>query len=329
MLKMKKEMLTISICLVISLVSICGCVEEETPSVEKPKTVYVDDDGGANFTKIQDAIDYVVDGYTIFVRNGSYYETLIIDKSINLIGESKDTTFIVYQEPAIVSSDIIFIDADNCTIEGLTIIGNSSPEVIGISVNSSNNIITNIVVSNTTKGINLNKRGKTKNNNITQNTIFNNKNGIYSMYGSENNISANNIFSNSEYGMYIQLNSNNNIISRNKIYDNDVGIRLKGSKFNNVFKNEFNNNSNKGLYICCGAKDNIIYSNSFIKNLKHVDYTISYENYFYKDGFGNYWDDYLERYPSATQLNGVWDTSYQIPGSSFEDKYPLVEPVDI
>ena len=123
--------------------------------------------------------------------------------------------------------------------------------------------------------------------------------------------------------------SNNNIISRNKIYDNDVGIRLKGSKFNNVFKNEFNNNSNKGLYICCGAKDNIIYNNSFINNKKHVDYTISNVNPFYKDGFGNYWDDYLERYPNATQLNGVWNTSYQIPDSSFEDKYPLVEPVNI
>ena len=50
---------------------------------------------------------------------------------------------------------------------------------------------------------------------------------------------------------------------------------------------------------------------------------------FHKDGVGNYWDDYLERYPNALQLNGVWDTPYKIPGRSFEDKYPLVEPVDI
>ena len=307
-----------------------GCFEKTNNQGEPSITsyqIYIENKG--SYKTIQEAIDAAENDDTIHVLNGVYYEMLIINKSISLIGESKDTTFIVYQEPAIVSGDIIFINADNCTIEGLTIIGNSPSEVIGISVNSSNNIITNIVVSNTAKGINLKRRGEPKNNNITQNTIFNNKNGIYSMFGSENNISANNIFSNSEYGMYLQSNSNNNIISRNKIYDNDVGIRLKGSKFNNVFKNEFNNNSNKGLYICCGAKDNIIYNNSLINNLKHVDYTVSYENYFYKDGFGNYWDDYLERYPNATQLNGVWDIPYKIPGSRFEDKYPLVKPVDI
>ena len=83
------------------------------------------------------------------------------------------------------------------------------------------------------------------------------------------------------------------------------------------------------FYICCGAENNIIYNNSFINNLKHVDYTVSYENYFYKDGFGNYWDDYPARYPNATHLNGVWDIPYEILGSSFEDKYPLVKPVDI
>jgi parallel beta-helix repeat protein len=300
-----------------------GCFEKTNNPVKT--SVYIENKGSYN--TIQEAINAAENDDTIHVLNGSYNELLIIDKSISLIGESQETTFIVYQEPAIVSGDIIFINADNCTIEGLTIIGSSSSEVIGISVNSSNNIITNIAVSNTSEGINL--RGKTKNNNITQNTIFNNKKGIYSSFGSENNISANNIFSNSEYGIYISLDSNNNLISGNKIYDNAVGFRLKGSKFNNVFKNEFNNNSNRGLYICCGAKNNIIYYNSFIKNFEHVDYAVSYENYFYKDGFGNYWDDYLERYPNATQLNGVWDTSYQIPTSSFEDKYPLVEPVDI
>ena len=128
--------------------------------------------------------------------------------------------------------------------------------------------------------------------------------------------------------MYLQSNSNNNEISKNKIYSNDIGFRLN-AKNNNIFKNEFKNNSNKGLYICCTSKDNKIYKNSFINNKKHIDYTISNINDLYKDGFGNYWDDYLERYPNATQLNGVWDTSYQIPDSSFEDEYPLVEPVDI
>ena len=136
-------------------------------------------------------------------------------------------------------------------------------------------------------------------------------------------------YCNSKYGIYISSNSDNNIISGNEIYSNSVGIRLQSAKFNIVFKNEFNSNYDKGLYICCGAKDNIIYDNSLINNSKHVDYTVSVENYFYKDGFCNYWDDYLAKYPNATQLNGFWDTPYEIPNSSFKDMYPLVKPINI
>lgn len=46
----------------------------------------MDGNGGADYIKIQDAIDNVADGITIFVNNGTYYEMLVIDKSINLIG---------------------------------------------------------------------------------------------------------------------------------------------------------------------------------------------------------------------------------------------------
>ncbi|MFE3846275.1 hypothetical protein ACFL1L_05415, partial [Thermoplasmatota archaeon] len=33
--------------------------------------IYVDDDGDADYTRIQDAIDNASDGYTIFVYNGT------------------------------------------------------------------------------------------------------------------------------------------------------------------------------------------------------------------------------------------------------------------
>ena len=208
-----------------------------------------------------------------------------------------------------------------------TIINNNINNSNGIDlIDSDNNNIWQNTIENTDTAINLDT---SDNNNISSNSIFNNKNGIYSKNGNKNHIYTNDIFSNTEYGLYIQTNSNNNIISGNKIYNNKIGIRLKGSKFNNIITNEINDNSDNGIYICCGAKDNNIYKNSFIKNVRHVDYTISYVNYFYKDGFGNYWDDYLDRYPSAKQLNGVWDTPYKILGSNFEDIYPLVEPVEI
>ena len=41
--------------------------------------LYVDDDGGADYTNIQDAIDNSNLGYTIFVYSGFYHENLNFD----------------------------------------------------------------------------------------------------------------------------------------------------------------------------------------------------------------------------------------------------------
>ena len=58
------------------------------------KTVTVDDDGGQDFKNIQDAIDFADEGDIVFVYSGTYYENVIINKSINLEGEDMDTTII-------------------------------------------------------------------------------------------------------------------------------------------------------------------------------------------------------------------------------------------
>jgi hypothetical protein len=66
-----------------------------------------------------------------------------------------------------------------------------------------------------------------------------------------------------------------------------------------------------------------------LNNKKHLDYSSSRDNIFFKDGYGNFWDDYIENYPVATQINGVWDTPYKISDNGIEDEYPLVGPIDI
>jgi len=59
------------------------------PAEAAPKTWYVDDDGGVDFTSIESAISAGNSGDTIFVYNGTYYEHLVITKQLTLIGESK------------------------------------------------------------------------------------------------------------------------------------------------------------------------------------------------------------------------------------------------
>jgi hypothetical protein len=81
--------------------------------------LYVGGGGPGNYTSIQTAIDDAIDGDTIFVFDESspYYENnLIISKSINLIGENKDTTIIDGED-----EDILFVQAYNVTICGFKI----------------------------------------------------------------------------------------------------------------------------------------------------------------------------------------------------------------
>ena len=73
-----------------------------------------------NYSSIQEAIDNASDGDTIFVYDDSspYYEKLEISwKSINLIGENKDTTIIDGME----KSNVIYVNSDNIRISGFTI----------------------------------------------------------------------------------------------------------------------------------------------------------------------------------------------------------------
>jgi len=48
------------------------------------------------FNKIQDGIDAVAEGGTVYVAAGTYNEYLVIQKSVHLIGEDKNTTILTY-----------------------------------------------------------------------------------------------------------------------------------------------------------------------------------------------------------------------------------------
>jgi hypothetical protein len=98
-----------------------------------PRTIVVPDD----FQTITTALNYAADGDTIFVRNGTYEfaegQTLVISKSISLIGEDTDST-ILKLHPSWVQQGLdgqgfpsygyeypIEIQADNVTISGFNI----------------------------------------------------------------------------------------------------------------------------------------------------------------------------------------------------------------
>lgn len=69
-------------------------IDEVSLPMSRGNTRYVGGSGPGNYTKIQDAVNASSDGDTVFVYTGLYNENVYVNKSINLLGENKETTII-------------------------------------------------------------------------------------------------------------------------------------------------------------------------------------------------------------------------------------------
>jgi parallel beta-helix repeat protein len=135
--------------------------EETTATI-----IYVDDDGTADYTRIQHAIDNASDGDTIYVFSGTYKEQIVLQKSVKLIGEDKNQTII----DGDFTENTVNIYADYCTLENFTIINsNVSSKYSGIRIFSGHNTLTNNTINNCRIGIDI----KESNNEFMNNTILN------------------------------------------------------------------------------------------------------------------------------------------------------------
>ena len=209
------------------------------------KTITVDDDGGQDYESIQDAIDDATEGDIIRVYEGIYYENLLVNKTVNLIGNGTDNTTI----DAKGNGTVVNLSADNVEISNFLITGSGDNRgyYAGIRVYSSNNIISNCDISKNKNGILLRY---TSNNSILNCNITNHEyknsdtnliNGI-SFYYSSNNLILNCNITNCDYhGIHFYLSSNNTISSCN-ISNNYEGIRLEDSSNCAVSNNIFINN---------------------------------------------------------------------------------------
>ena len=346
---MKKQISIICIIGMLLAVGLSGCFEEtkNISQIVKSRTIYVDVNGGKDYTKIQDAIDTSSDGDIIFVYIGIYKEHLIINKSIILIGEDRDNTIITCNEN-FRDYSVVIVMADGVTIENFTIT-NSSSRMIDIGLgdvpgwittagvqilsnncilrnnrfqnndeygiwlqNSNNNTIINNIISNNTGGIYL--KNSTLNL-ISGNRIFSGNDGIILAYYSDGNIIQDNIISDCKYGagIFFHSNSNNNTIEGNTI----MNCLYWGIHFQSDIPH--------WLYL---SENNIIYHNNFINNTYGV--RDDYHNIWYNSTLkeGNYWDDY-----NGTDANGdgIGDTPYNIHGEEGDnqDLYPLMSPIGV
>jgi parallel beta-helix repeat protein len=100
-----------------------------------PTTIIVPDD----YLTIQEAINNANERDTIFVRNGTYHEHVLVDKTVSLTGENKNTTIIDGNQ----AGTVVTVTADNVSINGFTIQNGE----IGLDLNSNGNTVTSNIFS--------------------------------------------------------------------------------------------------------------------------------------------------------------------------------------
>lgn len=257
---MLRKPITGVIILLFLLATLFPMAYSDSPTLDK--TIYVDDDGGADYTTIQDAINAAESGDTIFVYGGKYNENISIAKLINLIGEDRNIT--VINNCGL--GHVIHITADGVYINGFTV-QNSKLTQPGILIQSDNNIIVNNIICNNSFGCIQLKRSS---NNIISNNIINNSryNGIYLDIQCNNNYIENNIISNhTSSGIWLKINCDNNIIRGNIVTSNNhCGIAFTEGMSNcEITGNIIRDNKREGIHMYISS-NNIVSNNSIEDN---------------------------------------------------------------
>jgi parallel beta-helix repeat protein len=273
------------------------------------RTWIVDDDGPADFHEIQAAINAAKSGDTIYVKGGTYYEHIFVNKSLELKGEDKSTII-----DGSGTGRVVYVTADYVTISGFSI-RNSGYDVYdgGIWLSSDNNKVSNNDIKDNSWGIVVDHATA---NIISDNIIH----GLEHSYGSWGG------------GIFLWSSSNNRIFNNTISCHEDNAIFLEeGSNNNYIIGNTLLNQLFSGIHV--GASNNFIYHNNFLEETYQVwisTGTLNVWDNCYPSG-GNYWSDYtgVDQYSGPNQdqpgSDGIGDTPYIIDEYN-RDRYPLMKP---
>lgn len=248
---------SVILCLFV-VVSLFHVVVTVLPPNVMAGTLYVGGAGSGNYTMITEAIDDANPGDTVFVYGGTYFENIVISKSISLVGEDKDTTTIngSYQ------GDTISVTADYVNISGFTLTGGGrNPQDSGVRLDEATNChITNSrILFNDQYGILLRNSDENTFDNIT---VSDNRFGIEVM-DSWNNTFRDNTITSNLMGLEMRF-SDNSIIQGNVVSNNMVGIDIYNSTWMSISNNSVSD-SEDGILIIASPNalviDNVLDSN--------------------------------------------------------------------
>jgi parallel beta-helix repeat protein len=277
----------------------------------QPKTIVVPDD----YQTITAALGNAINGDTILIRSGTYEgpinSTIVINKTISIIGENPTNTVITLY-PAYNSSwiltaefftytDALRISADNCVLMNLKLVIGSPGGYISALGNRAL-IANDIIVTSPSTGLVINGSNCRITKNVMNGALPDLDGGNIQLFGSNNQLdqnSASYVYVNNGTFNYIKenscqslslLNSTSNIIVGNRIVNNfygDTGIGLIWSNNNWLYKNEIYGTIAFGLRLWFSS-NNTIEANT-VSNMKlalaSMHFGASYNNLFSLNNF--------------------------------------------
>ena len=224
---------------------------------------------GENFSTIQAAIDDndTKDGHTITVYSGVYYENVVVNKSVTLIGNG---------QPVVEASgrgSAITLTADGITVEGFNVTKGSWGGA-GIKVISNHNVITGNTLHNNGAGIVL--YDSSNKNSITSNAFVNAGLLVYDSY--QNRVKDNTVngkplvyledaldYVVEDAGQVILVNCTNITVENMDLSNTSVGIELWKTEGSKILNNIVSNN-NYGISLYNSSNNNSITGNNVNNN---------------------------------------------------------------
>jgi len=230
----------------------------------------------------------------------------------------------------------IVVDGANHTLQGPGI----SQNAIAITLMASNVTVENLHVTGWKAGV----YGAFNNNTITNNVFAGNYQAV-SIYADNYVVSENSISGSSDAAILIDTGAtrpqgDDNLIKQNQLISNNWALDILNSDGTTITENNVTNNAMVLVLGTLSANVNsagfqLLYSNNFINNTQILYVPIGVP--FMQDvvplspagqwdygSIGNYWSDYLSRYPNATEIDhsGIGDTPYAIIDSTtYSDDY--------
>ncbi len=293
-------------------------------------------DTGIDFASIYDAVsaNSTVDGNTIMVDSGTYSESVIIDKSLSILGQNRETTMITRG-----NGDVFNVTADNVTISGFTLVGDGANSGNLLSISNASNVLVseNDIVNNTVSNgvlllwstaVSL-RRNRFLNNligvsgylssncSIEDNVFRGDDEGMY-FSGFSDSVIRRNSISDVAFGVFFQDSSNHNLLAENNMTRNlKTAVRMGDSMGNIILRNNISECGYFGLRMKYNSDYNYIVENNIFENdpaglrIEASKGNYIYHNNFYNNTLG----------ASVYQLlQSSWDNGY-ISGGNYWEGY--------